>query len=169
MVVTKAGRLPARLLPWGQGAHSSPRPREEATVDVAELLSQRTAPWFCSSPASVKTRLPTAALHGRSCASSPESGRDAFGPRPPPPTGTPLPCLPGLGTGLCCHACCLGGLPLLGCPQHGGSGQGAPVASTVCVWGVWAPPLLPSGQASAPALEPTPLFSVGSLPKQSSP
>ena len=66
-------------------------------------------------------------------------------------------------------ACCLGGLPLLGCPQHGGSGQGAPVASTVCVWGVWAPPLLPSGQASAPALEPTPLFSVGSLPKQSSP
>ena len=169
MVVTEARRLPAGLLPRGRGAHSSPRPREEATVDVAELLSQRTAPRFCSSPASVKTRLRTAALCGRSCASLPEPGRDACDPGPHLPQ-EPLSLVFLVSAGdYAATARCPGGLPSLGCPQRGGSGQGAPVASTVCVWGVWAPPLLPAGQASAPALEPTPLFSVGSLPKQSSP
>ena len=66
MVVTKAGRLPDGLIPGGR-AHTSPPPREEATVGVAELLLQATASWFCSSPAFVKTRLLTAAEWMRLC------------------------------------------------------------------------------------------------------
>lgn len=47
VVVTEAGRLPAGLLP--AVCAPSPRPREEATVDMAGLLFQHAVPWFRSS------------------------------------------------------------------------------------------------------------------------
>lgn len=50
MVVTEAGRLPARLIPGGGGAHQPPTPRRGHSGH-GRAFTPATASWLCSAPA----------------------------------------------------------------------------------------------------------------------